>query len=472
MLMTLGKLGEIPSWFYLLCLLVVVGVFLLVGVTTTDPIMSFLCSLVGITILGSLLAIVSIDLHAKWTRKKAYAQFEAEQKAKGLVKFVNRWGSEKWGTPKQVFVWQQLDRGLVKYEGEWITLQEGAERQRIKREKFEREQIAKGLVKYKGRWMTPEKKYEREMLAKGLVKYKGKWVTPEEKRKRFEEEQRAKGFVKFMGRWGTPKQVDKWKKLYTGLTSDFMDRSPKGFEEFIAELFTRMGYSASTTPYSHDYGADVIAKKGKETIAVQVKRYEPGSKVGVKDVNQVLGSMYRYKADRAILVTTSRFTRAARKLAGTAPVELWNRVKLYENIERYFFGESSERSIMAEISSRKREAIDWLNKGCNLFDLGSYENEMGRYEGAISRYEDAIEAMEWVLELIKEFKGEPWEIEKKLVPVLMAEAWNNKGVSLIKLGRLEKAIKCFDKALEINSELQIAQKNKAIAQEKLEKRAR
>jgi len=470
MLMTLGKPGELPLWFYLLCLLVV-AVFLLVGVTTTDPIGSVLSLFFGIFMLGCLLIIVPIDLHAKWTRKKAYAQFEAKQKAKGLVKFVNRWGSEKWGTPKQVFVWQQLDRGLVKYDGEWITLQEGAERQRIKREKFEREQIAKGLVKYKGRWMTPEKKYEREMLAKGLVKYKGKWVTPEEKRKRFEEEQRAKGFVKFMGRWGTPKQVDKWKKLYTGLTSDFMDRSPKGFEEFIAELFTRMGYSASTTPYSHDYGADVIAKKGKETIAVQVKRYEPGSKVGVKDVNQVLGSMYRYKADRAILVTTSRFTRAARKLAGTAPVELWNRVKLYENIERYFFGESSERSIMAEISSRKREAIDWFNKGCNLFNLGSHENEIGRYEDGISRYEDAIEATEWGLELIKSFEGEPWEKQKKLALGTIAEAWNNKGTSLAKLGRFKEAIKCFDKALGINPELQIAQNNKTIVQEKLEKRA-
>lgn len=304
-------------------------------------------------------------------------------------------------------------------------------------------QMAKGpvQVEYKPRWMTPEE-VEKEMLDRGLVKHKGQWVTPEEK---FEEEQKAKGLVKFMGRWGTPKQVDKWKKLYTGLTCDFMDRSPKEFEEFIAELFTKMGYSTSTTPLSADYGADVIAKKESETIAVQIKRYKPGNKVGVKDLNQVLGSMYRYNADKAIMITTSDFTLAARKLARTAPVELWNRAKLYEMIDKHYFGDSGS-SIVANILQREREAMKWVLKANRLSDLGKYEN--------------AIEAYEWFLELAEDFKK--FEAVRK-------ETLNNIGFCLSKLGKFKKAIEWFDKVLEIDPEFQVAKDNKALAQKELGK---
>lgn len=34
-----------------------------------------------------------------------------------------------------------------------------------------------------------------------------------------------------------------------------------------------------------------------------------------------------------------------------------------------------------------------------------------------------------------------------------AKAWNNKGIALDDLGRKEEAIKCYDKALEINPKL-------------------
>jgi hypothetical protein len=215
---------------------------------------------------------------------------------------------------------------------------------------FPQVQKLKGLVDYKGKWMTPEDRLENEQLDKGLVKFKGEWMTPREK---FEKEQRAKGLIQFMGRWGNADQVDRWKKLYGGLASDFADRSPHEFEDFIAELFTKMDYSTERTPLTGDYGADVIAKKGEEVIAVQVKKNKLGNDVGVKDVNQVLGSMHRYKANKAIVITTSDFTLAARKLATTAPVDLWNREKLYEMIERRFFGESEERSITDDITAKK-----------------------------------------------------------------------------------------------------------------------
>ncbi len=44
-----------------------------------------------------------------------------------------------------------------------------------------------------------------------------------------------------------------------------------------------------------------------------------------------------------------------------------------------------------------------------------------------------------------------------------AYAWNNKGVALSALGRHEEAIRCFDKAIEIQPEYTTAWKNKGVA---------
>jgi HEAT repeat protein len=54
---------------------------------------------------------------------------------------------------------------------------------------------------------------EQEMRAKGLVKYEGEWVTPQEKTTRelekFEAEQRAKGLVKFEGQWMPEEEMNR-----------------------------------------------------------------------------------------------------------------------------------------------------------------------------------------------------------------------------------------------------------------------
>jgi len=359
------------------------------------------------------------------------------QRSKGLVEYKGR-----WMLPEEKLEREQMDRGLVKIKGEWITPEE----------KFECEQLERGLVKYKGTWLKPEEKYEKEMLDKGMVKFEGQWITPEEK---FEKEKRAKGLVQFMGRWGTVEQVDRWKKLYAGLTNDFMDRSPREFEGFIANLFTKMGYSTLITSASADYGADVIAKKNGETIAVQVKRYKQDSQVGVQDVNQVLGSMYRYNATKAVVVTTSNFTSAAKKLAKSAPVELWNRIKLYAMIEQYFFDDSGP-SVIKEIVKEQEEAhsklVDWYRKSYSLQELG--------------RYEDAIEAWDWVAQFISQGRAAGLKISGD------EELWNNKGICYAKLGRFKEAIECYNKALEKNPDSEtgrLAKNNKALAQEKLGK---
>jgi HJR/Mrr/RecB family endonuclease len=55
------------------------------------------------------------------------------------------------------------------------------------------------------------------------------------------------------------------------------------------------------------------------------------------DVQRILGAMnYKdYSADRAILITTSDFTKMAIEQARGNPIELWNNAKLKREIAKY-----------------------------------------------------------------------------------------------------------------------------------------
>jgi restriction system protein len=95
------------------------------------------------------------------------------------------------------------------------------------------------------------------------------------------------------------------------------------FEEFLRLRFEQLGFTVEATKASHDYGADLILHKKKTTIAVQVKRYD--SSIGVKAVQEVIGSMAYYDADKGLVVTNSVFTRNAEALAEANQVILWDR---------------------------------------------------------------------------------------------------------------------------------------------------
>jgi restriction system protein len=98
--------------------------------------------------------------------------------------------------------------------------------------------------------------------------------------------------------------------------------SGEEFELFLKAHFTKMGYSVSLTPKSGDYGADLILKKNGEKIIVQAKRYK-GS-VGISAVQEVIGAKAYYKGKKALVVTNSYFTPAAKELASKTDVTLWD----------------------------------------------------------------------------------------------------------------------------------------------------
>lgn len=102
------------------------------------------------------------------------------------------------------------------------------------------------------------------------------------------------------------------------------------FEHYLGYLFKKRGFKVTITKASGDYGADLILEDHDDIIAVQAKRYS--GNVGVKAVQEVIGSMKMYEATEAWVVTNSYFTKQAEKLAETNEVYLIDRDELIEII--------------------------------------------------------------------------------------------------------------------------------------------
>lgn len=105
------------------------------------------------------------------------------------------------------------------------------------------------------------------------------------------------------------------------------------FENYIKKMLERMGYySVKTTATTGDQGVDLLARKGMTKYAIQCKRYK--NSVGNKAVQEVFAGASFYKCDKCIVVTNSHFTNSAKELAKANKVELWDRDKLKELIEK------------------------------------------------------------------------------------------------------------------------------------------
>lgn len=90
---------------------------------------------------------------------------------------------------------------------------------------------------------------------------------------------------------------------------------PCEFEEFVADVFRNIGFSAEVTQKTHDGGKDIVAtfEMGGVlyTIYFECKRYSPNRPVGVEIVRELYAVMEMERVDKGVIVTTSHFTRGA-----------------------------------------------------------------------------------------------------------------------------------------------------------------
>jgi HJR/Mrr/RecB family endonuclease len=114
------------------------------------------------------------------------------------------------------------------------------------------------------------------------------------------------------------------------------------FESIMAEVFRGLGYDVELTQRSRDGGVDIFALKSLHGIdlkfIIEIKRYAKKRKIDISLVHRLLGVKDHHKATKAILATTSSFTKPALKFQRDHrwELELKNKEELMEWINEYF----------------------------------------------------------------------------------------------------------------------------------------
>lgn len=106
--------------------------------------------------------------------------------------------------------------------------------------------------------------------------------------------------------------------LKSELLASLLNMTPKVFEHFVGKFLEKLGYGKSTVVgRSGDDGIDVIIYQdalGLERVYVQAKRWQQQIPVRSPDIQRFSGSLHYHGAVKGIFVTTSTFTKGARKM--------------------------------------------------------------------------------------------------------------------------------------------------------------
>lgn len=92
--------------------------------------------------------------------------------------------------------------------------------------------------------------------------------------------------------------------------------TPEQFEHYVATLFSDKGYQTHVSPQSNDWGIDIIATRGKEKIAIQVKMYGGSTRsVNRRMIMELHGASAYQDCTSAVLATDGDVLPDARLVA-------------------------------------------------------------------------------------------------------------------------------------------------------------
>jgi len=98
-------------------------------------------------------------------------------------------------------------------------------------------------------------------------------------------------------------------------------KTGREFEIFVAQIFEYVGIKViELTSPSSDKGRDIIIEIEDTTVYVECKRYTTNN-VGSEVIRKLAGSMQEFEIKKGIIITTSDFTKEARKIKNL-PIEL------------------------------------------------------------------------------------------------------------------------------------------------------
>jgi HJR/Mrr/RecB family endonuclease len=112
--------------------------------------------------------------------------------------------------------------------------------------------------------------------------------------------------------------------------------NPRKFEELVADILRDLGFDTELTGLSRDNGVDIYAYIRNQVTSflmfVECKRWSDRN-VGIEVVNRVLGAATARGAHKAMIVTTSFFTRPAQQQRELVAREL--ELKDYDDLKKW-----------------------------------------------------------------------------------------------------------------------------------------
>jgi len=127
---------------------------------------------------------------------------------------------------------------------------------------------------------------------------------------------------------------------------------PAEFEDYIADLFSRLGYKTKATGKSYDGGIDVVAEKDGITSYIQCKKFIT-SKVTIGAVRDFYGALADHVANgKGYFITTNKFTLEAEKFVEDKPIELVDGFDLIRYIRMVEKETDKPQTTASRLSSR------------------------------------------------------------------------------------------------------------------------
>lgn len=117
---------------------------------------------------------------------------------------------------------------------------------------------------------------------------------------------------------------------------------PFKFERLCAKLFEKMNlenvqYTQKSSDKGIDGYGDLVFGLVKFKVVFQAKRFDSQS-VGSSDVQKLAGAMQQFGAEKAVFITTSKFSRPAKEAASDLKIELIDGEKLIEILKEKGLG--------------------------------------------------------------------------------------------------------------------------------------
>ncbi len=224
---------------------------------------------------------------------------------------------------------------------------------------------------------------------------------------------------------------------------DFTNMDGYQFEDYISNLFRRLGFEVEATNYSNDGGVDLVATYKQPIFLgkyiIQCKNWI--GPVGQPEVRDLYGVVMDQRANKGILITPSDYTQQAYDFANGKNIELING-NILQTLLATYFDDTYEKTIPNKTATFRNERYSYYqqiiaeepNKVSNYLQMIELLREqLKEQDDKMCTSELLNDIIEWTDKLINRcFKTSTKEPDRNSAMMFKVEA-------LIHVGQLAEA---------------------------------